>query len=284
MKRVAIIFSILISTALLCAQKKNVGIALSGGGALGFAHIGVLQALEDHGIKPEVVSGTSMGALVGAMYANGLSPQEIFEMVKVEELHKLNSFTQISLKNIRTLHGVSSQEKLRHILTKYLPHNSFDSLQLPLYVSVSNLTDGRGEIVHSGGNLVAYLQGSSCIPGFFSPTVIGGKLYVDGGIYNNLPAQVIRDECRVLIAVDVNSAEYRKPVVDMGDVMSRSLSLLIYENTHAGRAAADYVINVPVNSDYGQIDFAEFYNIYQIGYRTGLEYINSHPELLKYGD
>lgn len=248
---------------------------------MGFAHIGVLQALEDHGIRPEVVAGTSMGALVGAMYANGMTPQDIFEMVKTEQLNRLASFTDISLRNPRQLLGVSSQDKLHDILLQYLPHNSFDSLKMPFYLCAANLSDECEVIRHSGGQLVEYLQGSSCIPGFFAPTTIDGKYYVDGGVYNNLPAQPIRKLCNILIACDVNAAEHRKPVKTMGDVMARSLSLLIYENTREGRDLCDYVINIPVNHSYTTTDFSKFYNIYQIGYRTGLDYIRSHPELLR---
>lgn len=261
------------------AQRYTVGIVLSGGGALGFAHIGVLQALEDNGIYPQIVSGTSMGALVGAMYANGMTPQDIFEMVKVERLSKLSKFTDISIGNTRKILGASSQDKLHDILIRHLPHNSFDSLTLPFYLCTTNLTEEHAVIRHSGSQLVEYLQGSSCIPGFFAPTVINGQYYVDGGIYNNLPAQPIRSKCKVLIASDVNAAENRKQISSMGDVMSRSLSLLIYENTREGRDMCDYVINVPVNNKYGVTDFSNFYEIYQIGYRTALEFIQQHPDL-----
>lgn len=275
MKRI----SLLILAGAAYAQRKNVGIVLSGGGALGFAHIGVLQALEDNGIKPQVISGTSMGALIGAMYANGMSPQDIFEMVKAEQLNKLGSFLDISVRNTRKILGASSQDKLRDILLRYLPHDSFDSLQMPFYLCVTNLSDAQMVIMHSGNRLVEYLQGSSCIPGCFAPTVIDGKYYVDGGIYNNLPAQPIRKLCKILIASDVNAAENRKEITSMGDVMSRSLSLLIYENTKEGRNMCDYLINVPVNNSYKTTDYNKFYEIYQIGYNSGLEFIKSNPDI-----
>lgn len=262
------------------AQKYKIGIVLSGGGALGFAHIGVLQALEDHGIRPQIISGTSMGALIGAMYANGMSPQDIFEMVKVERLDKISSFLDVSLRNPRTRLGVSSQDDLYDILIKYLPHNSFDMLQKPYYLCTSNLTIGQVEIIHEGDRLVKYLQGSSCIPGFFAPTVIDSMYYVDGGVYNNLPAQPIRKQCKVLIASDVNPTSGFKPVKTMGDVMSRSLSLMIHENTKEGRNMCDFVIDVPANMFYSVMDFSKFYSIYQIGYKSGLEFIKQHPEIL----
>ena len=281
MKRfVAILLSFTLCLG-VSAQIKEIGITLSGGGALGFAHIGVLQALEDCGIKPDIVSGTSMGALIAAMYANGLSPQDIFEMVKVEQFDRIASFTNISIKNIRDLGGASSHEKLHTLLLKYLPHNSFDSLEIPCYVFISNLTKERGEVHHSGGRLVEYLEASSAIPGVFAPVVIDSSICVDGGVFNNLPAQYIRSHCKVLIAVDVNPAEFRKPMKKINDILQRSLSLLIYENTREGRAVCDHIIKVPVNFTYSSMDFNKFYNIYQIGYRTGLDYVRNHPELQK---
>lgn len=279
MKRISLLILAAILAGAASAQRKNVGIVLSGGGALGFAHIGVLQALEDNGIKPQVISGTSMGALIGAMYANGMSPQDIFEMVKAEQLNKLGSFLDISVRNTRKILGASSQDKLHDILLRYLPHDSFDSLQMPFYLCVTNLSDAQMVIMHSGNRLVEYLQGSSCIPGCFAPTVIDGKYYVDGGIYNNLPAQPIRKLCKILIASDVNAAENRKEITSMGDVMSRSLSLLIYENTKEGRNMCDYLINVPVNHSYKTTDYNKFYEIYQIGYNSGMEFIKSNPDI-----
>ncbi|MGM9804829.1 MAG: patatin-like phospholipase family protein [Candidatus Aphodosoma sp.] len=279
MKRISLLILAAILAGAASAQRKNVGIVLSGGGALGFAHIGVLQALEDNGIKPQVISGTSMGALIGAMYANGMSPQDIFEMVKAEQLNKLGSFLDISVRNTRKILGASSQDKLHDILLRYLPHDSFDSLQMPFYLCVTNLSDAQMVIMHRGNRLVEYLQGSSCIPGCFAPTVIDGKYYVDGGIYNNLPAQPIRKLCKILIASDVNAAENRKEITSMGDVMSRSLSLLIYENTKEGRNMCDYLINVPVNHSYKTTDYNKFYEIYQIGYSSGMEFIKSNPDI-----
>lgn len=263
------------------AQQYTVGITLSGGGALGFAHIGVLQALEDYGIYPQVVSGTSMGALIGAMYANGMSPQDIFEMAKTEKLYKIQSFVDVSLRNPRTKLGMSSQEDLFKILIKYLPHNSFDQLKKPYYLCTSNISLGQMEIKHEGDKLVQYLQGSSCIPGFFAPTVIDSMYYVDGGVYNNLPAQPIRKLCKILIASDVNPTSNLKPIKTMSDVMARSLSLIIHENTKEGRSMCDYVIDVPVNKEYNVMDFSKFYSIYQIGYKAGSEFIKQHPEILK---
>lgn len=282
MKRLLLLLLIsLINIALYGQKPYNVGIVLSGGGALGFAHIGVLQALEDNGIYPEIISGTSMGALVGAMYAEGLHPKDIFDMIKKEQLNKRSSILSPSLKTSKEQLGLSNHDNITEVLIKYLRYNNFDSLQKPFYLCVTNLTDGKMVIQHSGEKLYEYLLGSSSIPGVFTPVNINGKLYVDGGIYNNLPAQPIRKQCQILIASDVNPAHSRPGIEKTTDVLFRSLSLLIYENTIEGRDMCDFVISVPVNKLYNAMDFDKFYSIYQIGYKTGLDFIRQHPELKK---
>lgn len=280
--RGVVVFLFLLSVVSLSAQKYDIGITLSGGGARGFAHIGVLQAFEDYGIRPEIVSGTSMGALVGAMYANGMTPEDIFEMVKTEELNKMASFVDLSARHRHDLLGISSQDRLHKILIKYLPHNSFDSLQIPFYLCLSDICEGKGVIVHSGDRLVEYLRGSSCIPGFFEPVLIDSTYYVDGGLYNNLPAQPIRSKCKILIGVDVNPKFIKRDMCRIGEVLSRAFTLCIYETTIEGRNMCDYVISVPINQTYSTMDFVKFYSIYQMGYMAGLEFIKSHPEILKY--
>ena len=282
MKRYLLFLLISLSYIALYSQKTyNVGIVLSGGGALGFAHIGVLQALEDNGIYPEIISGTSMGALVGAMYAEGLHPKDIFDMIKKEQLNKRSSILSPSLRTSKQELGLSNHDNITEVLVKYIQHNNFDSLQKPFYLCVTNLTDGKMVIQHTGNKLFEYLLGSSSIPGVFTPININGKLYVDGGIYNNLPAQPIRKQCNILIASDVNPAHSRPEIEKTSDVLFRSLSLLIYENTIEGRKMCDYVISIPVNKFYNAMDFDKFYSIYQIGYKTGLEFIRQHPELKK---
>jgi NTE family protein len=278
-KTIFTIIALLIFTLSINAQKQKVGITLSGGGALGFGHIGVLQALEDHGIQPTIVAGTSMGALVGSMYANGLHPQEIFDLVKEHNFDNISKILTLGVK--RGSMGFSDHKNVLSILKKGLPYNDFDSLKMPLYVSVTNLSEGTLEIIHSGNRMYEYLMASSSIPLVFDAIELDSMYYVDGGILNNLPAQAIRDKCTYLIGVDVNPEKYRSKLKSPKDAAMRSLSILIYENTRPGIALCDFVIEVPSNFFYNPMDFNNFYEIYQIGYKAGRDYIKAHPELLK---
>ena len=274
---------LLAAVTALCAaeaQKQKVGIVLSGGGALGFGHIGVLQALEDNGIYPTIVAGTSMGALVGAMYANGLRPQEIFDLVKEEEFDRISKIITPSGLGRGSM-GISNHKKVESMLRKYIPYNSFDSLRMPLYVCAANISKAEEEIVHSGGRLYEYLLASSSIPLVFEAVEMDSMYYVDGGVFNNLPAQAIRGMCTYLIGSNVNPEKYRPPIKSGKDAAARSLSILIYANTKPGIELCDFMIDVPSNYFYSPMDFKHFYEIYQIGYKAGLDYIKEHPEIVR---
>ena len=133
------------------AQPK-VGVTLCGGGARGFSHLGVLQALYEYNIHPEVIAGTSMGAILGAFYAQGYTPQELHDIILKEKFYKINNILHLG-KEKRKLAGFSSHKNIQKIFSKYLPHNSSDSLQYTFYLCVANLNTGAAEYIHSGNHL-----------------------------------------------------------------------------------------------------------------------------------
>ncbi len=130
MKRILalVIVALLVATTAVQAQQKEfkVGLSLSGGGALGFAHIGALQALEEHSINVEILSGTSMGAIIGTIYAAGHTPREILEFVEENKLNKKKNL--LSFHSFKHNTGFSSHDKLSEALDKLMPHSDFDSL------------------------------------------------------------------------------------------------------------------------------------------------------------
>lgn len=178
-------------------KKPKVGIALSGGGMRGVAHIAVLKALEEYGLKPDVISGTSAGAIVGAFYAAGKTTDELTEMVKTETF-----FSRSSIK--LSSRGIFNPLFLRRIFEKYFEEDDFSVMKIPLYVAASELTQGRIEYF-SEGNLFDVLMASASVPFIFPPVILGDKFYVDGGVLNNLPIEPIKDQCDILIGSHVNS-------------------------------------------------------------------------------
>ena len=175
--------------------RKTIGISLSGGGARGFAHIGVLQALEEHGLAPDVICGTSAGAIIGVLYAYGYTPSEMREMVKTSNIYKV-------FRMVLPRRGLSSQDYLRSQLEAYIPENSFDALKRKFLVGVTNLNSGKHEIWENGP-LHDLVVASSSVPGLFQPIDINGRWYVDGGVMNNLPIDVIAPLCDFVIASNV---------------------------------------------------------------------------------
>jgi len=180
--------------------KHKIGIALSGGGVRGFAHLGVLKALNENNIYPDIISGTSAGALAGLFYADGYSPQESYDIFYDNSLFK---FAQLAVPN----KGFLSIDKVSKILKKHIRAKTFEDLKLPLIVTASNLNDGEVEYFHSG-EIIDKVVASASIPVLFKPTIINDKTYVDGGIFDNLPTTPIKDQCEKLIASHVNPVGY----------------------------------------------------------------------------
>lgn len=260
------------------AQKK-LGLALSGGGALGFAHIGAIQALEEHGIKPDYISGSSMGAIIGVIYCAGYTPTEIMKVIKDEKLYKLEKLMspKISLKR----QGLSSHATLRTTLQEMLPHDCFDSLKIPFTVCVTNITSGKSEYYFSGKGLINWVVASASIPGVFEPVFVNDTAYVDGGVLNNLPAEALHNRgCDYIIGVDV------LPFLDVQkssimDIALWSIRLMQHSNTIDDSKYCNWLITSNAIKSYNEFDFDKYKEIYQYGYKAMTDYIHSHPEMVE---
>lgn len=158
-------------------REKRVGLVLSGGGARGFAHIGVLRVLEEAGIEVDVLAGTSIGAILGALYAHGY---------RAADLHQLGS--SLKWRDIIDLSlqgGLMKGEKLANFLAAHLPPR-FENLARPLAVTTTDVESGE-QVILLEGDLIAAVRAASCFPGAFEPVQIRGRTLADGGIVNNLP-------------------------------------------------------------------------------------------------
>lgn len=258
----------------------KVGLTLSGGGALGFAHIGVIQALEENGIKADYVAGTSMGAIIGVLYADGYSAMEMLEIIHKEKLYKIQKL--LTLQSAISHMGMSSHEALIKTLHKLLPHNSFDSLQTPFSACVTNLDKGRHEYKSSGGNLAEFVAASASIPAVFEAAVIDGTTYVDGGVMNNLPAEALAmHHCDYIIGVDVLPFIPDVSKHNAIDVMLWSLRIMQGQNSQKGKELCDFLIESDAINEYHEFSFDKYREIYQYGYKAAIDYINKHPEMKK---
>lgn len=245
----------------------HLGITFSGGSARGYAHVGVLKALHEHQIEPEIISGTSMGAIVGVLYAAGYSPGGIEKILKEETFSKMTGFSWK-----RT--GLYRLEKMKLALQKYVREDNFSGLKKPLFLGLSNLNNGCEES-RSSGSLFDYLIASCSVPGFFAPVVIDNTYYVDGGLLCNLPASVIRSKCKYLIGSHVNFPGDKKEFVGPKSIMERAVNLGIIQNSVRQMELCDFVLDPPEMQNFTLFDFKKIDEIIKVGYNYTLEQINS---------
>ncbi len=179
---------------------KTVGLALGGGGARGVAHIAYLKALEEQGIKPSVIAGTSSGAIVGALYAGGMTPDAMYTML--ENLFSMRKRSNVSL--VKALKRAGFAYTLaKQFLSKALPKKTFEELEIPLKLVATDFHTLE-EKVFTSGEILPALLGSIAYPSVFIPQQVGNRYYMDGGATNIVPFDILRNECDILIAIDVS--------------------------------------------------------------------------------
>jgi len=262
----------------------RVALALSGGGARGLAHIGVLQRFEEAGYPLDSLTGTSAGALVAALYASGFSGLEIEDLFNRLDLTRAflephlrdpgetlqeqedHSGTFLSIERLAghfslgegLRSGVEIQHTLQGLLARgaYFSGGDFDRLQRPLRVLATNLETGQGRVFQRG-DLVEAVRASMSIPGGFRPVVIDGQQYVDGALVENLPVTTAKEAFRpdLVIGVDASAPLEARPSTNIFSVAARSLDLVVERRQWESRAAADFLIRpgIPEGAflDYG---------------------------------
>lgn len=279
---------------------QKIGLVLSGGGASGITHIGVIKALEENNIPIDYISGTSMGALIGAFYASGYSPEEI-EQIFISDNFKNWATGKLNNKYIYYLR--TKNEDAQWVRLKFstdtiwefnLPTNlvspvaidyelmkffappsamadcNFDSLFIPFRCVASDIVDKK-EVIFNSGDLAMAVRASMSYPFYLKPLTYNGNLLFDGGLYNNFPADVIKNDFNAdfLIGSNVSSNE---EAPDEDNLVSQIRTLLI-NNT-------DYTIDKgvliqPNVKDYSTFDFTNNKELIEIGYKTTLEKIDT---------
>ena len=218
------------------------GLVLSGGGARGISHIGVLKGLDELGLKFDQIAGTSAGSIVGSLYAYGHSPDRILEIILSTSLFR-------SMRPAWTWTGLLSLEGLKNTLLTYLPENDFKVLKIPMTIAATEIKRGKTEYF-SSGELVPAILASCCVPAVFNPVQYNNGLYVDGGLTDNLPASSIRDEVDFLIGSHCNYISDEFDVKNFRSVIERSLLIAINGNTKVSKGLCDILIEPPGVGSY----------------------------------
>lgn len=298
-----VLFGTVLATAYAVAQdlpttrttkRPSVGLVLEGGGALGLAHIGVIQWLEEHRIPVSYVAGTSMGGLVGGVYATGRSASEIRQIVQTinwdEVLRGQTPFPDLAFRRKQDAHdypstlefglhkglhfpaGFNSGQQVSLILDQIsLPYSelkSFNDLPIPFACVATDLRSGK-EYVFRSGPLALALRSTMSLPGIFTPVRSGDHIYADGGLLNNIPIGVAKEmgaDVVLGIHLEVAPLDPEKPLSTVA-VLSRSVSVLIADNELRSMEQADILVTVPLQK-YTATDYDKGDAIIEAGYEA----------------
>lgn len=245
----------------------NIGLALSGGGAKGFAHLGALQALEENGIKPDIISGTSAGAIVGAFYSCGFKPKEILELFMEHDVKDFISFTLPK-------EAFLKYDGFRKFLEGTMTAKTFEELKIPFCAVAADFDMGVCK-VFTEGELVPRVMASCTIPIVFKPIIIDGVRYVDGGLFKNFPVSPIRDVCRKVIGVNVCPKLVEEYDDNILHVAVRSYQFMFKQNAVEDSKLCDLLLEVDSIDEYNIFDMKNAYKIYDQGYEQMTELLES---------
>lgn len=244
----------------MAGKQYKTGIVLSGGGARGFAHLGVLEALNEHGIYPDVIAGTSAGALVGVLYADGYSPREIMNfMNSTSRLHYIRP--TVPREGLLQISGIA------RILKEHLRAKTFEELKIKLYVTATDLNNGRCEYF-SSGELLDPVIASASIPVLFKPVIMNNICYVDGGVMDNMPVKPLEGKCELLIGSYVNPVGYEENVTSLVQIAERAFMLNMSKEINEKIKKFDIYIAPEELKDYKILDPEKAIEVFDIGYNA----------------
>ncbi len=249
--------------------KYSTGMVLSGGGARGFAHLGVLQAIDEKGILLKKLSGVSAGAIAASFYASGYKPYQILEILIEKKFIKYFTLTFPGK-------GLVKNIALFKLMKDLLPEN-LEDLSIPTSITITNLTNGSVEH-HETGPLARIVLASTSIPVIFHPVIYKNMFYSDGGIMDNLPVEPLSGNCRFIIASHVNPIKTSHDLNNIVRIVERCFHLAINESTIQKSKLCDIMIEPPETADFKIFDFKKADLLFDIGYKAAMkafENINS---------
>ncbi|MBO7086469.1 MAG: patatin-like phospholipase family protein [Bacilli bacterium] len=257
---------------------KKFGLTLGSGGARGIAHVGFLKALEENGIKPDWICGCSMGAIVGACYAYGMTPDEMIASAKKLRLFQILALDPFPYNN----KGFAQGAKLEKVLAKYLKGATFENLNIPFSCVSYDLLEGK-TIWHHDGNLLRAVRASCSIPIVFEPVKDNGRLLVDGGINERVPIKYTREMgADIVIAVDVlGDVRPTKKIKNLIELVTRATDILEFTVAKYKKDEEQADLLLPVDlGDASQYQIKTVNLAFEAGYKLGMENIDKIKALL----
>lgn len=254
-------------------KKKRLGFALSGGGARAAAHIGILQALKDNGIVADCVAGTSGGAIIGALYASGMSAEKMVDFAMEGSVLKV-------YRPGLPIKGITSLDFLTGLLEKYIGDDSFENLQIPLSVATTNLMTGEKEIFDQG-ELYKPITASCSIPLVFKPVEINGSIYADGGIVDNMPVTPLLPQCDIIVGMHLTPvAPVETGLKSMYSIGLRVFSINVGHNSLINFPMCDVIIEPKNVETFNIFNYGASKELYEIGYKAGVDKLEQIQKLM----
>lgn len=249
----------------------KVGIVLSGGGIRGIAHLGVLKALKNAGIKFSHISGTSAGSIAGAFFASGIDPEAGLDIfIKA----KLFRFIRPALGSL----GLINIEHVEELLKEHLPVDRMENLKIPLTIAATNFSEGK-LVYFTEGPLIRAVLASSCIPGIFRPIMIENQMYVDGGILNNFPVEPLMSSCDYIIGSSCNHLTKVDKITNISTLMKRAGVMSINKDTEQKAAFCNAMVEPTGMGDISTFDMKKAETIYWLAYEQTLKTIQTNESL-----
>lgn len=254
----------------------QIGLVLSGGGTKGMAHAGALHYFDEIGLKIDLLAGVSAGAMVAALYAGGYKPEEILRIFQKESFFSTSAVTF-------SKPGIVDSSKLAKKFAQYFDADDFSTLNIPLYVTATNMLKATADVFHEGP-LITPILASSAFPLVVAPVEIDGQLYNDGGIMNHFPVEIAQEQCEKVIGI------YLTPVGEIDKKEYKSLRAVVERTFRLGRHASsvykfercDVLINPKQLADFGTFELSDkkMQQLFDIGYEAAKAQGNALQELV----
>jgi NTE family protein len=257
---------------------RKIGVVLSGGGARGIAHMGVLAALDELGIKPAHVAGTSSGAIVGAFYCAGWEPRRILQELKATNIPRLlrpafSGFGLWAPSALAGAFGLLRHDAAEALFARHLGADiRFEDLQIPLTIGTSDLYAAES-VLYSSGPLLRPLLAATAVPVLYQPVAFEGRLLVDGGLLNNLPIEALTDgpnPCTIIIGSHTNPIDVTVRPRTLRGLAMRTLQLAINNNVRSRLVACDVVLEPPALRRISPLGYRRAEDLFRIGYEHTL--------------
>jgi len=255
----------------MATKDKNIyqyglGLALSGGGSKGFAHLGVIKAMEEKGMFPDIIAGTSAGAFAGVLYADGNAPEEILSFF---EKRAFKDFAELTIPNC----GIFKAERFKTFLKKNIKARNFEDLKIPMKIVATDLANGIS-VTFDKGPLIPAVLASCAYPIVFTPVEIDKVHYVDGGLFKNFPVTTIRPNCEKIVGVNVTPLTRQKYKNSLLYIAERSFHYVSVANSLSDRKLCDTLIETDRLAKYAMFALDHKKEIFDIGYETAMKEFN----------